>query len=165
MTGWGYGSDGVVAQEAGWGWMSSGVAQVTWVLAFAGMTEWGVGVTGMVGLCGPSTSWRVNTTSALGRLEAVLTRHFAQDERRGRRIGGSWVDAVFRIGMNKEGEGDSGVGFWIPAFAGMAGVVMCYQGLLLGVEVSGSRLRRNGVAAAQSEERLDGVSLDGGPCI
>ena len=47
----------------------------------------------------------------------------------------------------------------------MTGVVMCYQGLLLGVEVSGSRLRRNGVAAAQSEERLDGVSLDGGPCI
>ena len=35
---------------------------------------------------------------------------------------------------------------------------MCYQGLLLGVEVSGSRLRRNGVAAAQSEERLDGVA-------
>ena len=90
--------------------------RVSWIPAFAGMTGlvvgflrvgWGmvwavdsrvrgndgsggVGVTGMVGLCGPSTSWRVNTTSALGRLEAVLTRHFAQDERRGRRIGGSW---------------------------------------------------------------------------
>ena len=61
-----------------------------WIPAYVGMTEWAVGVTGVVGLCGPSTSWRVNTTSALGRLEAVLTRHFAQDGRRGRRIGGSW---------------------------------------------------------------------------
>ena len=90
MTEWGYGSDGVVAQEAGWGWMSSGVAQVTWVPASAGTTGRECGSDGVVGMRGPSTSWRVNTTSALGRLEAVLTRHFAQDERRGRKIGGSW---------------------------------------------------------------------------
>ena len=81
-----------------------------WVLTFAGMTEWGVGVTGMVEMCGPSTSWRVNTTSALGRLEAVLTRHFAQDERRERRIGGSWGVAAGSVGVN--GDGRAGYFSW-----------------------------------------------------
>ena len=72
------------------GWVSSGMVRVTWVPASAGTTGGECGNDGVVGMWGPSTSWRVNTTSALGRLEAVLTRHFAQDERRGRRIGGSW---------------------------------------------------------------------------
>ena len=90
----------------------------------------------MVGLCGPSTSWRVNTTSALGRLEAVLTRHFAQDGRRGRRIGGSWGVTAASVGVNGDGRagyfrGNDGSGFLglaidedfsMLACAGMTGV-------------------------------------------
>ena len=69
-------------------------------------------------------------------LEAVLTRHFAQDERRERRIGGSWGVAAGSVGVNGDGRagyfrGNDGLGFlgfaigggfWIPASAGMTGV-------------------------------------------
>ena len=90
----------------------------------------------MVGMRGPSTSWRVNTTSALGRLEAVLTRHFAQDERRGRRIGGRVGVTVASVGVNRCGRaygndgGGAGGGLGVDEFRRGLGYV-------------GSCLRRN----------------------
>ena len=77
MTEWGVGVTGVVGQEAGWGWMSSGVAQVTWDPASAGTTGGGAGV---VGMRGPSTSLRMNGGGG-GLVGGGGDRGFAQGER------------------------------------------------------------------------------------
>ena len=89
MTGvGGVGMTGVGGRVLGGGWVVRWFGP--WIAAYAGMTGWWRGSDGDGGAVRSFDFVAGQHNPALGRLEAVLTRHFAQDERRGRRIGGSW---------------------------------------------------------------------------